>query len=115
MDKKFKHLGMEMTEAEHEKWHNDHPDMTKKEHKNLMKKMGTSKEEDRKWHEQHDKPKGSQKKISGKTVNPFAIGGGFLNYCVKEGWLIQEGKSKGVRYYLTKQGEEELKKFGIKV
>jgi len=115
MDKKFEHLGMEMTKAEHEKWHNDHPKMTKKEHKILMKKMCISEEEDRKWHEQHDKTKSSRKKAGGKTVNPFAIGGGFLDYCIKNGWLIQEGKSKGAKYYVTKQGEKELKKFGIKV
>ena len=39
MDKKFKHMGMEMTEAEHEKWHKEHPEMIQEEHQALMKKM----------------------------------------------------------------------------
>jgi len=35
--------------------------------------------------------------------------------CVKQGWLIQEGKGRNAKYYVTKQGEEELKKFGIEI
>jgi hypothetical protein len=115
MDKKFKHVGMEMKEAEHEKWHKEHPEMTEVEHQTLMKKMGVSEEEDRKWHEKHDTPKDDQTKAGSKTVNPFAIGGGFLDYCIRQGWLIQEGKSGGAEYYVTNEGEKELKKFGIRI
>jgi hypothetical protein len=50
-----------------------------------------------------------------KPVNPFAVGGGFLAYCVKQGWLIQEGESRAARYYVTPEGEEALGRFGIKV
>ena len=50
-----------------------------------------------------------------RQVNCYAIGGGFLTYCVKQGWLIQEGKGRSTKYYVTKDGEEELKGFGIEV
>ena len=33
MAKKIKHLGMEMTEEEHQKWHNGHREMTPEQHK----------------------------------------------------------------------------------
>ncbi len=77
--------------------------------------MGVSEEEDKKWHEKHDAPQSSQEKAGTKAVNPFAIGGGFLDYCVKQGWLIQEGKSRGAKYYATQEGVKELEKFGIKI
>lgn len=66
-----------------------------------MKKLGVSKAEDREWH------KGSKS----SSVDPFAISGEFLNYCVRQGWLIKEGSV----YLATKKGKTELKKFGIKV
>lgn len=50
-----------------------------------------------------------------KSVNCFAIGGGFLSYCVKQGWLTQEGKGRKTKYYITEKGKEELKKFDIDV
>jgi hypothetical protein len=51
-----------------------------------------------------------------KPVNPFAVGGGFIDYCVKQGWMIQEGNSRHAKYYVTKIGEEKTKKeFGIKI
>jgi hypothetical protein len=50
-----------------------------------------------------------------KPVNCFAIGGGFLSYCVSKGWLIQEGKGRNAKYFVTDVGKEELKKFGIKL
>ena len=77
--------------------------------------MGVSEEEDKKWHEEHDASQGGQKKAGAKAVNPFAIGGGFLDHCVKQGWLIQEGKSRGAKYYATQEREKELKKFGISI
>lgn len=50
-----------------------------------------------------------------KSVNPFAIGGGFLGFCVSKGWLMQEGKGRNAKYFATDEGKEELKKFGIKL
>jgi hypothetical protein len=50
-----------------------------------------------------------------KPVNCFVIGGGFLGYCVSKGWLMQEGKGRNAKYFVTNIGKEELKKFGIKL
>ncbi len=50
-----------------------------------------------------------------KPVNPFAIGGGFLDYCIGQEWLIREGKGREARYFVTETGKEELKKFGIRI
>lgn len=115
MGKRFKHMGMEITEAEHEKWHKEHSALTEKEHRALMKKMGINKEEDKKWHEKNDMPLSGHKKAGRKAVNPFAIGGGFLHYCIEQGWLIQEGKARCAKYYITNEGQKELKKFGIRI
>jgi hypothetical protein len=77
--------------------------------------MDVGKEEDKKWHEEHDMPQSNQEKAEAKSVNPFAVGGGFLDYCVKQNWLIQEGKSRHAKYFATQEGVEELKKFGINI
>ena len=66
-------------------------------------------------HREHDASQSGPKKTGKKAINPFAIGGGFLDYCVRQGWLIQEGKARGAKYYITNEGEEGLKKFGIKI
>lgn len=47
-----------------------------------------------------------------KSINPFAVGGGFLAWCVKQGWLIQQDK----QYFATKEGARELReRFDIKL
>jgi DNA-binding transcriptional regulator PaaX len=43
------------------------------------------------------------------------IGGGFLTYCVKQGWLTQEGKGNKTRYFATGKGRHELAKFDIHI
>jgi hypothetical protein len=54
----------------------------------------------------------SQRIRGRKAFNPFALGGGFLAWCVKQGWLVQQGK----QYFSTKQGQRELwERFGLKV
>lgn len=115
-DKLMLHRGMAMTEEEHERWHNELQEMTSEQHEALMRKMGISKEDDEKWHRIRGMPQelisNEQKK---KQVNPFAIGGGFLDYCVKQGWIFQEGKGRIAKYYITEKGIKELKKFRIKV
>ncbi len=115
-DKLVLHRGMAMTEEEHERWHSAPQEMTPKQHEALMRKMGISKEEDEKWHKIHGMPQelisSEQKK---KPVNPFAIGGGFLEYCVKQGWIVQEGKGRAAKHYITEKGIKELKEFGIKI
>ena len=53
--------------------------------------------------------------MSGKQrVNPFGIGGAFVQYCVEHKILEVELKENEVKYYLTKEGEEMLEsQFGI--
>jgi hypothetical protein len=114
MAKKVKHMGMMLTEAEHDRWHKRRRALTPAEHRALMKKMGISREQDEAWHKEHGPPP-APKKSRRKPVNPFAIGGGFLAYCVRQGWLTQEGAGRGARYYATREGKKELKKFGIQV
>lgn len=108
------HMGMTMTEEEHQKWHEEHHEMTPEQHRALMKKMGISEEEDKEWHEIHGPPPKHADMTEKTPVNPFAIGGDFLNYCVKQGWLIQEGKGRQAKYYVTKEGGAKMKEFGIK-
>jgi hypothetical protein len=50
-----------------------------------------------------------------KSINPFEIGGGFLDYCMKHGWIIRKGTARNGKYYVTGEGIEALKKFGIKI
>jgi hypothetical protein len=56
-------------------------------------------------------------KMTEKTINPFWFGSKFLEYCVKQGWLKQEGSGgRGTKWYPTDKGRKELKeKFGIEV
>ena len=117
-EKTIRHMGMTMTEKEHEQWHRDHKEhkeLTPEEHKLLMKHMGISPEEDKKWHRER-KGVGVQPDDSDvRPLNPFMIGGGFLTYCVKQGWLIQEGKGNKTKYFATEKGRHELAKFDIHV
>ncbi len=145
-DKTIRHIGMTLTDKEHEQWHRQHKELTPEEHEQLMKQMGISPEEDKKWHREHgamtpedhvriaemlekkgiskeEQQKWHQEKSAGmqpegsesKPLNPFMIGGGFLTYCVKQGWLIQEGKGTKTRYFATEQGRRELAKFDIHI
>lgn len=115
MEKKIRHMGMNMTEKEHERWHIEQREMTSEQHEALMKKMGISDEEDSEWHKRNKILSKTQERLERRPVNPFAIGGGFLDYCVKQGWLTKEGKGRNTRYYVTEEGREELKRFGVEV
>ncbi len=54
--------------------------------------------------------------MKGERVNPFAIGGAFVEYCVKQGYLDVIINDHEVQYYLTSQGELILKEqFGITI
>lgn len=106
---------MKISKKEHRKWHQKKRKITAKEHKKLMQKMGISEAEDREWHRKQKIPNFLSGKAEERPVNPFAIGGSFLAYCVRQGWLTQEGKGRDAKYYLTSLGETELKKFGISV
>ena len=89
--------------------------MTSALHKALMKKMGVSHEEDEKWHKRHGRPEKAPAGSRRTAINCFAVGGGFLSYCVRQGWLIQEGKGRTARYYATQEGKTALRQFGIEV
>ena len=106
-------MGMTMTAEEHEQWHKEHNKITREEHEKLMKKIGISPDEDKKWHKER---RGKEPHDSDtRPLNPFAIGGGFLAYCVKQGWLTQEGKGPKTKYYATEKGRLKLAKFDIKI
>jgi len=117
--KKFiHHMGMTMTEEQHREWHREHEgkELTPAEHRKLMRHLGISEEEDRKWHQAQLEParEGTAgAKPPGEPVNPFAVGGGFLAYCVGQGWLIQQGQGRNMKYYVTEAGREALAGFGI--
>lgn len=51
------------------------------------------------------------------SINPYWFGAKFLEYCVKQGRLKQEGSGgRGTKGYPTDKGRKELKeKFGIEV
>ena len=51
----------------------------------------------------------------GQQVNPFGIGGAFVQYCLDQGILYLEmEENHEIKYYLTDQGERLLKEnFGI--
>ncbi|UCD51908.1 MAG: hypothetical protein JSW27_04580 [Phycisphaerales bacterium] len=116
--KPIRHMGMTMTEEEHRKWHAEHEgkELTEAEHRQLMEHMGISEEEDRQWHEAQQSSREDRADDSappGDPVNPFAIGGAFLQYCVRQGWLIQQGRGRAMKYYVTKAGRAALAEYGI--
>jgi hypothetical protein len=83
--------------------------------KKTIRHMGISSAEDRKWHEAQgaaaNKP--DEATPEERSVNCFAIGGGFLDYCVKQGWLIRQKHGKATKYYVTEVGRKALADFGI--
>ena len=114
MGKRIHHMGMTLTKEQHDRFHRESPDLVPEKHDALMKKLGVTKEQDEEWHRTH-LTLAEQRALGGKglkSINPFAVGGGFLSWCVREGWLVQ----KGVQYFATKEGAHELReRFGITV
>lgn len=109
MSKRIHHMGMTLAQKEHERWHKEGKALTPKQHDALMKRMGITREQDEEWHRTHQTV--DEQRIKGmKKINPFAVGGGFLRWCIGQDWLIQRGKE----YYVTKDGERQLReRFGI--
>ena len=104
-------MGMTMTKEEHERWHKKSPPLTPRQHDARLKKLGITKEQDEEWHRMHA-TLDEQLSMGTKAVNCFAIGGGFLAWCVKQGWLVQKGR----QYFATRDGKRELReRFGITV
>lgn len=109
-----KYLGIDLTEKEHEKWHKENYEMRVEQDIALMKRMGVSEEEDKEWHKNKKITENPSIMLSErKYINPFAVGGRFLEYCVKQGWLMKEGKGRSAKYFVTEVGKKENKKFGI--
>lgn len=40
--------------------------------------------------------------------NPLAPGSAYLDYCVKQGWLVKSGEGDSATYELTPEGEKKL-------
>lgn len=114
-EKTIRHMGMTMTDKEHEQWHRKHKELTPEEHEQLMKHMGISPEEDEKWHREQKNVAAHPDDSDAGPLNPFMIGGGFLTYCVKHGWLTREGKGNKSKYFATEKGRRELAKFDIHI
>ena len=109
--KNIRHMGMTMTKEEHDRWHQENRELAPEAHDALMSKLGITPEEDAEWHRTH-KTAHQQRMAGKKSINPFAVGGAFLAWCVKQGWLVQEGH----QYFATEEGARELReRFDIKV
>ena len=114
MGKRIHHMGMTLTREEHDRFHREERDLTPERHDAMMKKLGITKEQDEEWHRTHltleeQRAKGMS---ALRGVNPLAVGGGFLNWCVQQGWIVRRGK----QYFATKEGVRELRlRYGITV
>jgi hypothetical protein len=114
MGKRIHHLGMTISKEEHDRFHKGSPTLSPEQHDAFMKKLGVTREEDAEWHRTH-LTLGEQRAAAAagmKGINPFAVGGAFLAWCVMQGWLVQRGK----QYFATESGARELREqFGIEV
>ena len=45
--------------------------------------------------------------------NPLELGSAYLEYCVKQGWLIKKGEGDAATYQLTPEGEKKLANVSI--
>jgi hypothetical protein len=49
-------------------------------------------------------------------ISPYAVGGGFLAFCIARGWVVREGSGRGAAWYVTTSGARALERdFGIVV
>ena len=44
----------------------------------------------------------------GSEKNPFELGSAYLDYCVKQGWLVKQGDGDSATYAMTPDGEKKL-------
>ena len=111
MAKRIHHMGMIVTKEEHGQFHSTAPALSTKQHDALMKKMGITKEQDEEWHRTH-LTLAEQRAKGLKHVEASAVGAGFLAWCVKQGWLVQQDKE----FFAPQDGIRELRdRFGITV
>ncbi len=114
MGKRIHHMGMTLTKRGHERFHQEGRDLTPEQHDAFMKNLGITAEQDEEWHRSHLTPGEQQATSKGalRGINPFAVGGGFLSWCVKQGWIVQQRR----RYFATREGTRALReRFDIKV
>lgn len=114
MAKRIHHMGMTISKKEHDEFHAAGGELAPERHAALMKKLGVTSEEDEAWHRTHLTL--AEQRTLGRTgakgVDPFAVGAGFLAWCVKQGWLIERGK----QYFAAADGARELReRFEISV
>jgi hypothetical protein len=50
-----------------------------------------------------------------EQIDPRRIAEGFAEHCIKMGWLIREGEGPQTKYFVTEEGKEALRRFGIQV
>ncbi len=111
MAKRIRHMGMTITRKEHDDFHAKPPVLSRRQHDAMMKRMGVTKEQDEQWHRTH--PTLAEQRVRGlKPVNPLLLGAGFLAFCVKQGWLVQQQRE----YFVKADGVRELRdRFGIEL
>jgi hypothetical protein len=74
--------------------------------------MTLTKEKHERWHQDTPVTLREQRAPHAKNIKPFAIGGAFLDWCGKRGWVLRQGR----QYPATKEGVRELpERFGIKL
>ena len=111
MAKRIHHMGKVITRAEHDDFHQHAPDLSPQQHAALMKRMGISQEQDQEWHRTHLTLR-EQREQGLMHVEAAAVGGAFVAWCVKQGWLV----ARGEEHFATKEGMSELRtRFGIAV
>jgi hypothetical protein len=111
MAKRIRHMGMTPAKEEHDRWHKETAELTPKRHAAMLKKLGITPEQDAEWHRTH-KTLRERRTEDKKSINPFAVGGAFLDWCTKHGWLVRQGR----QYFATKEGVRELRqRFEIKL
>jgi len=104
-------MGMTISKQEHEKFHKGAPALSPKQHTALMKRLGVTPEQDEEWHRTH-LTLAEQHAQGLRQISPSAVGSAFLEWCLKEGWLVRQNK----QLYATPEGVRGLgERFEIKV
>ena len=104
MAKRIHHMGMTLSKDAHDKFHSGARELSTKQHQALMKRMGVTKEEDEEWHRTH-MTLAEQRAAGMKQLDASVIGASFVEWCVKQGWLVRQGK----QYLASKDGVRQLR------
>ena len=104
MAKRIHHMGMVVGRKAHEDFHKRAPELSPRQHQALMTRLGITPEQDIAWHKTH-LTLGEQRARGLKQVDLCALGAGFSNFCVRKGWMLQNGKD----YFANKEGLRELR------